>query len=75
MSCLDLRKKHGLIIIKIYKAFHLGLKMETNFGLEEVYLESKLISLKMLLTKIIMLSEISSSSLQIIEFNYMFKII
>lgn len=75
MSCLDLKKKHGLRIIKICKAFHLGLKMETNFGLEEAYLESKLISLKMLLTKIIMLSEISSSSLQIIEFNYMFKII
>ena len=63
MSCLDLKKKLGLKIIKTYKAFHLGLKMETNFGLEEVYLESKLILLKMSLVRIIMFTEILSLNL------------
>jgi hypothetical protein len=63
MSCLDLKKKLGLKIIKIYKAFHLELKMETNFGLEEVYLESKLILLKMSLMRIIMFTETLSLNL------------
>lgn len=48
MLCLDLRKKPGLKTIKNYNAFHLELKVEISFGLEEAYLENKLILLKML---------------------------
>lgn len=48
MLCLDQKKKPGLKTIKNYNAFHLELKVETSFGLEEAYLENKLILLKML---------------------------
>jgi len=48
MLCLDQKKKPGPKTIKNYNAFHLELKVETSFGLEEAYLENKLILLKML---------------------------